>query len=268
MKSKKIISASLCLLSICLTSCGSSSYRSLDSIVSDGTLNVTTNAEFVPFEYVDGDNVTGVDIDIISAYAKSIGVTANIQNIDFDAALISVSTYKSDCAIAGITKNSKREETMDFSSPYYTSAQVAIVKNGSTYASCTDAASLLKAFTDNKATIGCQRGTTGEYYIEGDEGWGYEKIADTTCVTYDNGGMACMALNNGQIDAVIIDLVPAENYCKTYTGLTCMSSITFTSEEYAVAFAKGNTTLVDSFNSFMTTAKTDGTLNTIIDKYF
>ena len=87
---KKII-ISLILLSFCfvLSSCKE---RTLDDIVKDGKLIVATNAEFPPFEYLDGDTITGFDIDLIKLYAKHLGVEIEINNIDFDGALLSVSS--------------------------------------------------------------------------------------------------------------------------------------------------------------------------------
>jgi ABC-type amino acid transport substrate-binding protein len=138
MKSNKVAFASLVFVGV-LASCSSTGYRSLDTIKSSGTLNVSTNAEFAPFEYYDGAKIVGVDADIISAYATSLGVSANIVNYDFDAALTAVPSFKVDCAIAGITKTAEREQTMAFSDTYFKANQVAVVKSGSAYASLSDA---------------------------------------------------------------------------------------------------------------------------------
>ena len=120
-----------------LSSCSSSSsYKTLDDIKEKGTLIVATNAEFAPFEYQDGKEFKGIDMDIIREYGKHINVKVNIKNMDFDAALLSVSTCKSDLAIAAITTNDKRKEAFDFSNSYYYANQVIIVKENSIYESC------------------------------------------------------------------------------------------------------------------------------------
>ena len=126
---KKII-ISLILLSFCfvLSSCKE---RTLDDIVKDGKLIVATNAEFPPFEYLDGDTITGFDIDLIKLYAKHLGVEIEINNIDFDGALLSVSSNKADLVIAGVTKNEKREQSLSFSNGYFSASQVVIVKKNS-----------------------------------------------------------------------------------------------------------------------------------------
>ena len=100
-------------------------------------LIVATNAEFAPFEYLDGDEFKGIDMDIIKAYGEYANIEIEIKNMDFDATLLSVSTNKADLAIAAITKNEKREETLSFSNSYYTANQVVIVKEDSIYSSLT-----------------------------------------------------------------------------------------------------------------------------------
>jgi arginine/lysine/histidine transporter system substrate-binding protein len=259
MKSNKVAAAILCLAGV-LASCSSASFRNLDAIKKDGTLNISTNAEFAPFEYLDGTTITGVDADIITAYATSIGVKANIEDMEFDAALTSVTTYHVDCAVAGITKNAEREKTMAFSNTYFKANQVAIVKSDSSYASLTTADAIIDTFKKDAIKIGVQRGTTGESYVS-------DSLVGATAVSFDNGALACKALSNGQVSAVIIDLEPAKLYSKKISGISYLTPI-LTEEEYAIALALNNTTLLDSINSFITTISSDGTLDTILAKYF
>lgn len=249
-----------------LTGCASHA-NGVEDIQKKGKLVVSTNAEFAPFEYKEGAQFLGIDMDIIKAYGDYLDITVDIQDMDFDAALISVSTNKTDVAIAGITKNAKREETLSFTDSYYTASQVVIVKSDSSYASLSTEADILKALSDNKAKIGCQRNTTGEYYIEGDADWEFEGIKNTTCVTYDNGALAVTALSNGQIDAVIIDEAPAKLYCKKIAGVEVLN-VVLTEEYYAIAVAKGNDSLVQSLNEFIASIKEDGTFEAIVNKYY
>jgi ABC-type amino acid transport substrate-binding protein len=258
MKSKKVAVA-LGLVSL-LSACASSSGPSLSAIVSSGTLNISTNAEFAPFEYYSGQTIVGVDADIVTAYAKSINVKANIEDMDFDAALTAVATDKVDCAIAGITKNAEREKTMAFSDTYFKANQVAIVKSDSTYATLSSAEAIIAAFTKDKIRIGVQRGTTGESYVT-------DSLKDDTVVSFDNGAMACQSLSQGQVQAVIIDLEPAKLYCEKISGIAYLSPV-LTEEEYAIAIGLKNTSLVASINAFIKTISNDGTLKSILAKYF
>lgn len=249
-----------------LASC-SSGPKTLAEIQKSGKLIVTTNAEFAPFEYKEGSTLKGIDIDIINAYGEYIGVEVEIQDIDFDSALISVSKNKSDVAIAAITKNEKREETLSFSDSYFAANQVVIVKEDSVYASLTTEEEIMDKLSENNAKVGCQRGTTGQFYIEGDADWGFDGIANSECVTFDNGALAVTALSNGQIDAVVIDQLPAEMYCEKIDGVTSLD-VVLTQEEYAIAVSKGNESLVNSLNEFISEIKEDGTLEQIVSKYY
>lgn len=180
----------------------------------DGCLVVATNAQFPPFEYKQGNKFTGVDIQIAKLLADKLGKTLYVDDMDFDAALLSVSGVNptADLAMAGITVNEERLKTMDFTDTYYTSAQVIIVKeNDKTFDNCKTAAdveNILKA-QSKSYTIGTQNGTTGFMYSNGDEGFGYDGFGNLTTAGYQNGALAVQDLSKGKINAVIIDKQPA-----------------------------------------------------------
>ena len=243
---------------ISLAACGKKSNK----------LVVGTNAAFPPFEYKDNDgNITGFDIELIKAYGKSVNKDVEIKDMEFDAALTSASKGKIDIAIAGITKNEKREQTLSFSDGYYNSNQVVICKQGSTYSTLTTEEDILAALEGKK--IGCQRATTGQFYIEGDADWGFGGIKDAEAKPYDNGGLAIKDLNDGKIDAVILDEAPAKNIvAKSYSSTLTILDTALTQEEYAIAVKKGNTELVKSLNEFIKTIKDNGEYAKLLEKYF
>lgn len=263
----KSIFLSIPLAAIVIASGCSTSFKPLAKILESGKLVVATNAEFAPFEFVEGVSFKGIDIDIIQGYGAYIGVEVQIKDQDFDAALLSVSKHKADVAIAAITKNTKREETMSFSLPYFTANQVLIVRQDSALASLDNEEAILTALSNLNARIGVQRGTTGQYYVEGDADWDFPGIAQTTCVTYDNGALAANALKNGQIDAVVVDVAPAQLYVQNFANLVILD-VVLTQEEYAIATAKGNETLLASLNAYITLIKSNGVFDTIVSRYF
>lgn len=261
---KTLLALFLLCLSVTLTGCKNN--NSLDSILKNGKIVVATNAEFPPFEYVDGDEITGFDIDLIKLYADYIGVKLEINNLDFDGALLSVSSGKADVAIAAVTKNPTREKSLSFSNGYFTANQVVIVKKNSPISGNT-VEEIRASLSANKAVIGAQAGTVGEYYAKGDSDWEFDEIPNTTCQTYENGAMAIKALDNGQIDAVIIDQLPAEALSSSYSSLKILDA-TLTEEVYAIAVKKGNTSLVDSLNAFLEEIKKNGKLDELLNKYY
>lgn len=177
-------------------------------------LVVATNAAFEPFEYTgggDSNTYLGIDMEIAVLLAKHLNKELVIQNMDFDAVCLAVGQQKCDIAMAGLTINEERKEYVTFSDSYYTASQKLIVPSTNTeFDKCTDAASIEAILNkkDKSTKIGVQNGTTGLFYSEGDEGWGFAGFPVTT-VGYKNGSLAVQDLLNGNINYVIIDSAPA-----------------------------------------------------------
>lgn len=175
-------------------------------------LVVATNAAFEPFEYTVGEDFYGIDMEIAALLAEKLGKELVINHMDFDAVCLSVGQQKCDIAMAGLTIKPDREEYVNFSDSYYEASQKLIVKGDDTaFDACTDAASveaILNTY-DAATKIGVQNGTTGEFYVEGDESWGFTGFA-ATCVGYKNGSLAVQDLINGGVNYVIIDSAPAD----------------------------------------------------------
>lgn len=175
-------------------------------------LVVATNAAFEPFEYTKGDKYYGIDMEIAALLAEHLGMELVINNMKFESVCLSVGQQKCDIAMAGLTVKPDREEYVTFSDSYYTASQKLIVRSDdTTFDACTDAASVEEILNtyDKNTKIGVQNGTTGKFYVEGDEGWGFAGFG-VTCVGYDNGSLAVQDLLNGGINYVIIDAAPAK----------------------------------------------------------
>lgn len=179
-------------------------------------LVVATNAAFEPFEYMDGENYLGIDMEIAALLAEELGLELVISNMDFDSVCLSVGQQKCDIAMAGLTINEARKEYVTFSDSYYNAAQrLVVMADDTTFDACTDAASveaILNTYTleDETVTkIGVQNGTTGQFYVQGDEDWGFAGFG-VECVGYKNGSLAVQDMINGNIKYVIIDSAPAK----------------------------------------------------------
>ena len=219
--------------------------------VEAGKLTMATNAAFPPYEMTtDAGAFEGIDIDTAQAIADKLGLELQIDDMDFDAALLSVQQGKADIAMAGVTVTDERKNVMDFSDSYATGIQSIIVPEGSDIASPDDLAGKM---------IGTQRGTTGYIYCSDDFG-------DDAVVAYDDGLTAVQALNNGQVDAVVIDNAPAKEFVAANPGLVLLDT-SYAEEDYAIGMAKGNTALEDAVNAALEELKADGTLQSIVDKY-
>ena len=218
--------------------------------VEAGKLTMATNATFPPYELTtDAGTIEGIDVDTAQAIAEKLGLELQIDDMDFDAALLSVQQGKADIAMAGITVTDERMAVMSFSDSYATGIQSVIVPEGSDIASVDDLAG---------KKIGTQRGTTGYLYCSDDFG-------EDAVVAYDNGLTAVQALKNGQVDAVVIDNAPATEYVAANPGLVILDT-SYAEEDYAIGMAKGSA-LEDAVNAALEELKADGTLQSIVDKY-
>ena len=221
------------------------------STVEPGKLIMSTNAAFPPYEMTtDSGEFEGIDIETAQAIADKLGLELQIDDMDFDAALLAVQQGKSDMVMAGVTVTDERQNVMDFTDSYATGIQSIIVKEDSDIASVDDLAG---------KKIGTQRGTTGYLYCSDDFG-------DENVVAYDDGLTAVQMLNNGQVDCVVIDNAPAKEFIAANPGLKLLDTA-YVEESYAIGIGKGNTELKDAINTALEELKADGTLQAIVDKY-
>lgn len=175
-------------------------------------LVVATNAAFEPFEYTKGEDYYGIDMELAALLAEELDQELVIQNMDFEAVCLSVGQQKCDIAMAGLTVNEERQEYVTFTDTYYQASQRVIVPAGDTsFDECKDAAAVEEVLNklSESDKIGVQAGTTAQYYIEGDEEWGFPGLP-AECVPYKNGSLAVQDLINGNIKYVIIDAAPAK----------------------------------------------------------
>lgn len=181
---------------------------------SKGTLVMATNAEFPPYEFHDGGEIVGIDVEIAAAIAKELGMDFEVEDIAFDSIIPEVQSGKADFGAAGITVTEDRKQSVDFSDTYATATQVIIVKEDNTEIETPD--DLVGK------TIGVQLGTTGDIYAS--------DIEDATIEQYNKGFEAVQALSQNKIDAVIIDGEPAKVFVSENEGLKILDEA-FTTEE-------------------------------------
>ena len=218
------------------------------------TLTMATNASFPPYEYWDGDQMVGIDVEIAEAVCAEMGYELDKLDMDFNAIINAVTSGKADFGMAGMTVTEERQQSVAFSISYATGVQSIIVKEGSPIASYDDLAAEGATYK-----VGVQMATTGHIYAE-DE-FGTDRV-----VLFDNGNDATMALKNGKVDCVIIDNEPAKAYVAVNEGLVILDSA-YAVEDYAACFAKDNTELVEKFNTALQKLIDDGTVAEIIGKY-
>ena len=224
----------------------------------DGVLVMATNAAFPPYEFKEGDNFAGIDVEIAGKIAEKLGLTLEIKDVEFGTIVGGVQTGKFDMGMAGMTVTDERLESVNFSTSYATGIQVVIVADDSAIASLDD----LKG--DGSMKFGVQQDTTGDIYASSsveDGGYGEENV-----VRYKTGAAAVQALKTGKVDAVIIDNEPAKSFVAENEGLKILDA-EWAVEDYAIAIAKENTALLTAVNNALAELTADGTVASIVAKY-
>ncbi len=224
-------------------------------VLADGVLNVGTNAEFPPFEFVGDDGEPdGFDMALVKAIAEKLGVEVQVENMEFDSLVASIGS-KIDIAIAGMTVTDERKAMVDFSDNYYEAVQYVIVPADSDIAQAAD--------LEGK-NIGVQLGTTGDFIVE--------DIKDATASQYNKAVDAVNDLRNGRVDAVIIDKNPAQVFgeqfkdeVKLFDGES--PEFGFEKEYYAIAMPKGDEALAKKINDALAELKSDGTFDELVSQY-
>lgn len=214
-------------------------------------LVMATNATFPPYEYMEGDEYEGIDVEIAGKIADELNMELEIADVEFDTIIGGVESGKYDMGMAGMTVTDERKKSVNFSDTYATGIQSIIVKEDSSIASVDDITE------DTK--IGVQQGTTGDIYATDDYG------ADAV-TAYKNGAEAVQALSAGKVDCVIIDNEPAKEYVKANEGLKVLDTA-YAEEEYAICVSKDNEELLKEINAALKTLKDDGTIDEIVSKY-
>ena len=256
---KKLLSFTLAVLMVVVcvfsfASCGKKG-KTLDEVKKAGKLVVATSPDFPPFENLEGEEVVGIEVEILKKICEGLGVELVLKQMDFESVLPGVTSGKFDCGMSGITVTESRQKNMLFTDPYFVAAQAIVVKAGSSIQS--------KADLDGKK-VSVQTATTAEEYCMGN---GY------TVSAFAANSDAEQALLNGNVDAWVIDDLTAAEMVKEYNEgkadgekLVILSEA-MTTEPYAFAFAFGSEDLVAEINKILKTMLDDGTIAGLFAKY-
>lgn len=245
MKKVNLIVVSILLITAVLLSACTSSATTKVRVASDAT--------WPPFEMVDEatKELTGFDIEMMSAIAKETGLDIEFVNVGFDPLLAGMAQCQYDAAISALTITPERQASMLFSDPYLNAGQIVTVQiDNSTINSKDDLSG---------KTVGAQIGTTGAMEVEA--------ISGATLTTFDTVDLAYMALQNGQIDAVVADSPTAAGFVAANADKLKMVGSVFTDENYGIAVCKTNTDLLAKINEGLAAIKANGTFDALLDKY-
>ena len=272
---KKIISIALALVMIVL---GMSVFSACSK--KGDVLVMATNAAFPPYEYVEGNDFVGIDVEIAKAIAEKLGMELQIEDVEFGSIIGGVAEGKYDMGMAGRTVTEERKQSVNFSDTYATGIQVIIVNNGSSIASLDDIFVFddednPTALKNTDIKVGVQQDTTGDIYSSDDiTNWGFNDVDEDgtvktdRVVRYKTGAEAVEALKTNKVDMVIIDNEPAKSFVDANEGIHILEGDNeYAIEDYAICVSKDNKELLDKINQALKELKEDGTIDEIVNKY-
>lgn len=262
MKKRLVALALAAVTAFSLVACGSSSSgssassgRTLEEIQKDGKIIMVTNAEFEPFEFKDGDDIVGIDVDIAKAIADELGVELEISDIAFASTIPALQSGKADFIAAGMSITEERQKSVDFTDNYFDASQAIIVPVDSDISGREDL---------NGKTVGVQTGTTGDTYCTNEDGSSDVTVGEVK--RYEKGVDAAQDVIAGRIDAEVIDNFVADKLVEKNPDKIKKLDEALTEEQYAMALPKGSE-LTAKFNEILKKLADSGKLDEIESKY-
>lgn len=222
-------------------------------LVQAGQLTTCTQLPYEPFQYREGDQIVGFDIEMIDLVAARLGVPQQIVETPFDniQSGIALDTGLCDLGAAAMTINEVREQNLDFSEPYFEATQALLVPEGSDIAGAEQLPG---------RRLGVQTATTGAEYAQ-------TNLSGAELVTFDDIGLLLTAVQTGEVEAAINDNAPLLDFANKNPGFTVTTQFD-TGEQYGYPVRTGNTALLEEINGAIADARADGTYDTIYQKWF
>ncbi len=230
---------------------------SLKAVKDKGTLVLGLDDSFPPMGFRDENNaIVGYDIDLATEVAKRLGLKLVPQPIDWNAKEQELDTGKIDCIWNGFTITDERAKAMSFTKPYLKNAQVVVVKKGSGYTS-------LASLKGKK--VGLQAGSSAADALEAAKDF---RASLKQVVEFKDNLTALMDLESKGVDAVVMDLIVANDNIKRSGKDFAVLPQSLAPENYGVGFRKGDLALRDAVQAGLEAMAKDGTVAKITTKWF
>ena len=228
-----VLLSAVCVLS--MAACGSKGNEAgADKLI------VGTEAGFAPYEYMKGNEVVGIDIDISKAIADELGMELEVKNMDFDGALAEAASGKVDFVAAAVSVTDERKEVMNFSIDYVDSTEVIVVNKETPMVESTGD-EIDPAVLDGKI-VAVQQGNIADVFVTNKD-----NCAPADIKRYKQFSQAAEDLKNNKVDCIVMDKFPAEELVKQNDSLVILDGTLF-EDKYAIGVSKDNEELLNKIN--------------------
>lgn len=241
-----LVLAAMCAMSV--AACGSE--KKADS---KEKLIVGTEAGFAPYEYMKGNEVVGIDMDISKAIADELGMELEIKNMDFDGALAAAASGKVDFVAAGVSVTEERQKQVDFSHDYVNSTEVVVINKEAPQVEA--AGEAVEGSDLNGKIVAVQQGNIADIWVSNKDKCEVKEVK-----RYTKFAQAAEDLKNNKVDCIVMDKFPAEELVKQNDSLAVMDGVLF-EDKYAIGVKKGNKELLDQINKVIDKLIEDGKID-------
>lgn len=231
--------------------------ETLLAIKQRGVLRVGVDASYPPFENVQGDQYVGFDIDLATRIAGHLGVKkVEYANIGFDGLYDALGVKRVDILVSGLPQIPEYRKAFSYSTPYFDAGQVLVRRQGQAN---------LRSIADLAGkTVAVELGSSGDTEARRLTATVPELKVDSTYHAPDD---ALTALKKGLVDAAIVDSPSALGFMRREGGVEMVGE-QITSEPYYVVVRADDHQLLEEINLTIATARTNGDLARLADKWF
>jgi polar amino acid transport system substrate-binding protein len=222
-------------------------------LVSEGVITICSDTPYEPFEMTDEEgNPTGFDMDLVAAIGERADLQISVVDLPFEGILGSLAAGDCDVVASAVTIDDERAKQVDFTEPYFDSAQSLLIKADNEE---------IEGIEDLAGkNVGVQSTTTGEAYAN-------ENVEGATITSFEDSDGLFAALESGTIDAILQDL-PVNGYRSAQDSSVVVVETYPTEEQYGFAVEKGNTELLEFLNEGLEALRDDGTYDELFSTYF
>ena len=222
-------------------------------LINPGQLTTCTQLPYEPFQFRQGDQIVGFDVDMVDLVAQRLGVPQQIVETPFDniQSGVALDTGTCDLGAAAMTITDARKQNIDFSDPYFDATQALLVPVNSPISGA-------EQLTGRR--LGVQNGTTGQQYAQ-------ENLSGAELVVFEDIGLQLTAVQTGEVDAAVNDNAPLLDFAGKNPGFTVTAEFN-TGEQYGYAVRKGNTALAQAISAAIADARASGKYDELFRKWF
>ncbi|MDR2246828.1 MAG: amino acid ABC transporter substrate-binding protein [Treponema sp.] len=230
--------------------------NSLQSILDKKKFILGLDDSFPPMGFRNENNeIVGYDVDLAKEVTRRLGVELALQPIDWNAKEQELNTGQIDCIWNGFTITEERKQNLLYTPPYLKNAQVIVVKGNSPVQTMRDLAG---------KTAGTQAGSSSVDAIDDAPEF---KNSLKEVIEYRDFLTALMDLDVGGIDAVVIDLVVANDNINRSGKPFRILNDRLGEEEFGIGFRKGDRALMEKVWATLLEMAKDGTVAQITAKW-